>query len=48
MAQFHQLKVTDLQKTIRDAVVVTLEPQIEANFDFVQGQYLTFRRDFEG
>jgi ring-1,2-phenylacetyl-CoA epoxidase subunit PaaE len=48
MAQFHQLKVTDLQKTIRDAVVVTLEPQIEANFDFVQGQYLTFRRDFDG
>ena len=48
MAQFHQLKVIDLQKTIRDAVVVTLEPQIEANFDFVQGQYLTFRRDFEG
>ena len=48
MAQFHQLKVTDLQKTIRDAVIVTLEPQIEANFDFVQGQYLTFRRDFEG
>ena len=48
MAQFHQLKVTDLQKTIRDAVVITLEPQIEGDFDFVQGQYLTFRRDFEG
>lgn len=48
MNQFHRLKVIDLQKTIRDAVVVTLEPQVNANFDFVQGQYLTFRRDFEG
>lgn len=48
MAQFHQLTVTDLHKTIRDAVVVTLQPNKDANFDFIQGQYLTFRRDFEG
>ncbi|SFE66891.1 1,2-phenylacetyl-CoA epoxidase subunit PaaE [Roseivivax sediminis] len=50
MARFHPLTVTDVQKTTRDAVVVTLTPG-EADapaFDFTQGQYLTFRRDFDG
>ena len=50
MARFHDLTVTDIHKTIRDAVVVTLKPQEgDADaFDFIQGQYLTFRRDFDG
>ncbi len=50
MARFHDLKVTDIHKTIRDAVVVTLEPVNGAadQFDFIAGQYLTFRRDFDG
>lgn len=50
MARFRPLTVTDVEKTIRDAVVVTLEPAAEDRdtFDFVQGQYLTFRRDFDG
>ncbi len=50
MARFHDLTVTDIHKTIRDAVVVTLKPQDgdEAAFDFIQGQYLTFRHDFDG
>ncbi|MGC9371351.1 MAG: 2Fe-2S iron-sulfur cluster-binding protein [Paracoccaceae bacterium] len=50
MARFHELIVTDLHKTIRDAVVVTLKPANGAaqDFDFIQGQYLTFRRDFDG
>ncbi|MFD2739499.1 1,2-phenylacetyl-CoA epoxidase subunit PaaE [Sulfitobacter aestuarii] len=48
MARFHPLSVTDVQKTIRDAVVVTLEPTESGDFDFTQGQYLTFRRDFDG
>ncbi len=50
MARFHDLKVTDIHKTIRDAVVVTLEPVNGAadQFDFTAGQYLTFRRDFDG
>ncbi|MCV6584269.1 MAG: 2Fe-2S iron-sulfur cluster-binding protein [Marinibacterium sp.] len=48
MARFHDLTVTDVQKTIRDAVVVTLDPGSDTAFDFVQGQYLTFRRDFDG
>ncbi|MCA0871111.1 2Fe-2S iron-sulfur cluster binding domain-containing protein [Seohaeicola saemankumensis] len=50
MARFHDLTVTDVQNTIRDAVVVTLKPEngAAAEFDFTQGQYLTFRRDFDG
>ncbi|SMX51096.1 1,2-phenylacetyl-CoA epoxidase subunit PaaE [Actibacterium lipolyticum] len=48
MARFHPLTVTDVQKTIRDAVVVTLAPPAGADFDFLQGQYLTFRKDFDG
>lgn len=51
MARFHELIVTDIHKTIRDAVVVTLKPANDAEtseFDFTQGQYLTFRQDFEG
>lgn len=48
MARFHPLAVTEVRKTIRDAVVVTLEPENGGDFDFIQGQYLTFRRDFEG
>ncbi|WP_299672966.1 2Fe-2S iron-sulfur cluster-binding protein [uncultured Roseobacter sp.] len=48
MARFHELTVTDVRKTIRDAVVVTLAPRNGGNFDFIQGQYLTFRRAFDG
>lgn len=50
MARFHDLMVTGLRKTIRDAVEVTLQPGPEAAdaFAFTQGQYLTFRRDFDG
>jgi ring-1,2-phenylacetyl-CoA epoxidase subunit PaaE len=50
MARFHDLEVVDIRKTIRDAVVVTLQPVNGAapEFDFTQGQYLTFRRDFDG
>ena len=50
MARFHELEVVDIHNTIRDAVVVTLKPANGAasEFDFTQGQYLTFRRDFDG
>lgn len=50
MARFHPLEVTDVRRETRDAVVVTLKPRAEdaAAFDFTQGQYLTFRRDFDG
>ncbi|WP_199259927.1 1,2-phenylacetyl-CoA epoxidase subunit PaaE [Paracoccus binzhouensis] len=50
MARFHPLKVTDVRRETRDSVVVTLAPREEdrALFDFTQGQYLTFRREFDG
>lgn len=48
MSRFHPLTVTEVRKTIRDAVVVTLEPDDPEVFSFTQGQYLTFRRDFDG
>jgi ring-1,2-phenylacetyl-CoA epoxidase subunit PaaE len=50
MARFHPLKVTDIKRETRDAVVLTLEPRDEdrASFAFTQGQYLTFRREFDG
>lgn len=50
MARFLPLKVTDVRRETRDAVVVTLAPRDEdrALFDFTQGQYLTFRRSFDG
>lgn len=48
MSQFHPLKVTDIHHTIRDAVVLTLEPEDAEAFRFTQGQYLTFRQDFDG
>ncbi|APX13181.1 2Fe-2S iron-sulfur cluster-binding protein [Tateyamaria omphalii] len=48
MAQFYTLKVTDIHRTIRDAVVLTLQPDDPEAFRFVQGQYLTFKQDFEG
>lgn len=50
MARFHPLKVTDVRRDTRDAVVVTLAPRPEDRdaFGFRQGQYLTLRRDFDG
>jgi len=50
MARFHDLTLTGIRRTIRDAVVVTLKPVNGAAeaFRFTQGQYLTFRRIFEG
>ena len=48
MVQFYPLRVTHIEKTIRDAVVVTLRPESGGDFRFTQGQYLTFRRIFDG
>ena len=50
MSRFHALTVTDVTPDTRDSVVVTLQPQSEEQdlFRFEQGQYLTFRRDFDG
>jgi ring-1,2-phenylacetyl-CoA epoxidase subunit PaaE len=50
MARFYPLEVIDVEKNTRNAVVVTLKlPADQADaFDFTQGQYLTFRRAFDG
>ena len=48
MSQFHPLLVTDIHHTIRDAVVLTLKPEDPGAFAFTQGQYLTFKQDFDG
>lgn len=48
MPRFHPLEVTEVRRETRDAVVVTLKPQDAKAFAFTQGQYLTFRRDFDG
>lgn len=50
MAQFTPLTVTDIKRDTRDSVIVTLKPPTGANgdFKFIQGQYLTFRRIFDG
>jgi ring-1,2-phenylacetyl-CoA epoxidase subunit PaaE len=50
MARFHPLTVTEVRRETRDAVVLTLRPADEdaERFRFVQGQYLTFRRRFDG
>ncbi len=47
MPKFHPLTVTELRPETRDAVVLTLTPQ-SGDFSFIPGQYLTFRRDFDG
>lgn len=48
MPKFHPLIVTDVHHTIRDAVVLTLRPENVEVFRFIQGQYLTFKQDFDG
>jgi ring-1,2-phenylacetyl-CoA epoxidase subunit PaaE len=48
MAQFYPLTVSNIEHTIRDAVVVTLVPDEPTAFEFIQGQYLTFKKDFGG
>ncbi|MEM9851293.1 MAG: ferredoxin--NADP reductase [Pseudomonadota bacterium] len=47
-ATFHPLDVTSVDRTIRDAVVVTLRPRDRDAFAFQPGQYLTFSKDFDG
>lgn len=50
MAKFHPLTVTGIKRDTRDSVIVTLKPPAESQgaFKFTQGQYLTFRREFDG
>ena len=50
MVKFYPLKVSDVHKETRDAVVVSLDVAAEYQeiFRFKQGQYLTFRATIDG
>jgi len=49
MPRFHPLQVTDIRRDTRDAVIVSMRPQTpEPSFDFIPGQYLTFRQPIDG
>ncbi|MBC6443704.1 MAG: ferredoxin--NADP reductase [Rhodobacteraceae bacterium] len=48
MALFYDLDVIHVDRTIRDAVVVSLKARDAGVFAFKPGQYLTFSRDFDG
>ncbi len=50
MVRFLPLTVTEIRRETRDAVVVSLEPRASDRdaFDFLPGQYLTFRKTLEG
>lgn len=50
MAKFYPLIVTAVEKNTRNSVVISLSPRTEDidKFSFTQGQYLTFKRDFDG
>lgn len=48
--KFYPLRVTELRKDTRDTVIVTLKAD-EADaehFDYIPGQYLTFKKTFDG
>lgn len=44
---FHDLEVTAVEKLTRDAVAITARP-LSGEFSFEPGQYLTFRKEFDG
>lgn len=50
MARFYPLRVADIKRDTKDSVILTLEPPEDAadEFNFIQGQYLTFRHVFDG
>ena len=48
MARFYPLSVTEVRREPRDAVTLAPRAGDRAAFAFIQGQYLTFRRSFDG
>lgn len=48
--KFYPLRVTEIHKDIRDAVILTLKPDDQhlKHFNYIPGQYLTFKKTFEG
>ncbi|MBT4385393.1 MAG: phenylacetic acid degradation protein, partial [Betaproteobacteria bacterium] len=50
MPKFHSLKVSDIKRETEDAVSVSFEVprDLEDDYKFKQGQYLTFKMDIGG
>ena len=48
MPKFSKLLVTDIYNTTREAVVINLRPENPLEFNFMQGQYLTFKKKNSG
>lgn len=48
--KFYPLRVAEIRKDTRDAVIVTFKPEDAdaKHFDYIPGQYLTFKKTFEG
>ena len=46
MLQFYEMKITEVFKTTRDAIVLSLDA--DRSFNFIPGQYLTFRKILSG
>ena len=49
MANFYSLRVAEIQRETKDAVVVRFDvpTDLAEEFDFIQGQHLTLRREFD-
>lgn len=50
MSDFYPLRVTHIEKDTRDSIIVSLSPAAKdrTRFDYIQGQYLTFKKTFDG
>ena len=48
MSRFHPVTITAIRRDTRDSAVLTLAPADRDAFRFIQGQYLTFRKLFDG
>lgn len=50
MADFHELRVVDLQELTAESMAITLEvpPELRDAYRYQAGQHLTFRTDFDG
>lgn len=48
--KFHSLKVSQIKRETTDSVSITLEvpAELKNDYTFVQGQYITFKKTFEG
>ncbi len=50
MTKFHKVKIKKINRETSDCVTVALDvpEELQDTFRYTQGQYLTFRRQFDG